>query len=300
MELHLNPMMFKVIGILSFKLVSPLNIGLGEREVRRDFLRIPDGRLLIPASTWKGSFRHLTELIAKNTKFNGITELAVRLYKETKAGIIYSEDKERFKEFAYGFQKSLWDVKVRDVLLDIGYSNEDIEEAQKDTDTGRQKLLEIAEDYIAIHCPIGKLYGNKVLAGKIRFLDNLTKLGSNEVELHIRPGTGIDRQTGKVREGVLYFINTISPGPEIRLRLIIDNLMPREDDSRLFASTLEALKFTGLSIGARKSAGMGHLNLDKATFYLIDLRKDENLAIGNPFKKAEKIDLEGFIKWLRE
>ncbi|MCX8193673.1 MAG: RAMP superfamily CRISPR-associated protein [Nitrososphaeria archaeon] len=299
MELHLNPLMFKVIGIISFKLNSPLNIGLGGEGSRREFLRVIDGRLLIPASTWKGSFRHLTELIAKSTTFNGVADLAVKLYKETKAGITYNAEIKKFEEFASGFQKSLKDANIRNILLDIGYSDEDIIEAQKDTDVGRLRLLEMAEAYIAIHCPIGKLYGNRVLAGKIRFLDTLIKQDDKEIKMHVKPGIGIDRQSGKVREGALYFIDTISPKPEIKLKLIADNLIPKEDDSKLFASTLELVRFTGLSIGARKSTGMGHLNLENASFYIIDLRKDENLAIGNPFKKAQSIDLEGFLKWLR-
>ncbi|MEM4006774.1 MAG: RAMP superfamily CRISPR-associated protein [Nitrososphaerota archaeon] len=299
MELHLNPLIYKTIGIISFKLSSPLNIGTGGRDTRRDFLRIPDGRLLIPASTWKGSFRHLTELIAKNTEFEGMSKLAVKLYKENKSGITYTADKEKFEEFVNDFQEKLGEDNVKEILLDIGYSTDEIVEAQKGSQIGRLILPKMAEDFIALHCPIGKLYGNKVLAGKIRFLNNLIKLDDDKVKMHIRPGTGIDRQSGKVKEGVLYFINTISPGPEIKLTLIADNLMSGEDDSKLFANTLEALRFKGLSIGARKSVGLGCLNLENAEFYLIDLKHDENFAIGNPFKKCRKMDLEEFIEWLR-
>lgn len=299
MELHLNSLAYKAIGLLLFRLVSPLNIGLGGEGVRREFLTIPDGRLLIPASTWKGSFRHLTEIIARNTEFDDIADLAVRLYKETISGITYSEDRESFREYIIRFHDILRDANIREVLLELGYSEDEILEAGKDTEIGRRILSRMAEDFIAVNCPIGKLYGNRVIAGKVRFRDTLIKLDGERVRIHTRPGTGIDRKSGKVKEGVLYFIETIPPGVEIKLTIIADNLIPGSYESRLFASTLEALKLIGLSIGARKSAGGGHLLLDDAIFYEIDLKNDKEFAIGNPFKKAHRKTLGEFIEWLR-
>lgn len=298
MKLHINPLINKTVGMLSFELASPVNIGSGEVGIVRDFLRLPDGRLLIPASTWKGAFRRLTELIAKNTNFKDVAGLAVKLYKESQAGITYTGDKEELERFVKIFQEKLKEESVREILLDIGYSVEEIVEAQKGTKRGSLILRRAVEDFIAVHCPIGRLYGNRVLAGKIRFTDNLIKLDGEKVNIHTRPGTGIDRRSGKVKEGVLYFINTLPPGLEIKLTLIADNMVPGEPDSKLFASTLKAVSVMGVSLGARKSAGMGYMNLKDAVFYVVDLPNDKDLAIGNPFKKAGKMALEEFIKWL--
>jgi CRISPR/Cas system CSM-associated protein Csm3 (group 7 of RAMP superfamily) len=292
MHLHPNPLMNKIIGELTFTLKSPLNVGSGDGERIRDFLRLPDGRLIIPSTTWKGAFRNLSELIARNTAFSGLPGLAVRLYAEKKAGITYRGDGEQFSKYVESFKEEFSKKgKEFEILLrELGYDGREIERALED----RVILEKMAEDYLAIHCPIGKLYGNRVLAGKIRFLDTLLRSG-----MIYKPGVGIDRASGKAKEGALYGVNVIPPGPQIKLKMIIDNLLPGEDDARLFGATLKTIKAMDLSIGSRKSVGLGHLGLQDGVFYMVDLRNDKNFAIGNPFKKGRKMTLEELIQWLQ-
>jgi len=292
MHLHLNPLMNKIIGELTFTLKSPLNIGSGDGERIRDFLRLPDGRLIIPSTTWKGAFRNLSELIARNTAFNGLPGLAVRLYTEKRAGITYRGDGEQFNQYVESFKEEFREKgeELKTLLRELGYSKREIERALED----RIILEKMAEDYLAIHCPIGKLYGNRVLAGKIRFLDTLLR----SMTIH-KPGVGIDRAGGKAKEGVLYGVNVIPPGSQIKLKMIMDNLLPGQDDAKLFGATLKIIKMIGLSIGSRKSVGLGNLDLHNATFYMVDLEHDTNLAIGNPFNKGRKMTLEELIEWLQ-
>jgi len=292
MHLHLNPLMSKVVGELTFIAESTLNIGSGDGERIRDFLRLPDGRLIIPSTTWKGAFRSLSELIARNTTFSGLSGLAVKLYAERRAGITYRGDREQFNQYVKEFEEKLreGDRVLEDLLRELGYNKEEIRRALEDRDI----LEKMAEDYLATHCPIGKLYGNRILAGKVRFLDTFLRSGTI-----YKPGVGIDRASGKARKGILYGVNVIPPGLQIKLRMIIDNLIPGEDDSRLFGATLKAIKIMGLSIGSRKSIGLGHLGLRNGVFYVVDLRNDENFAIGNPFEKGRKMRLEEFVEWLK-
>lgn len=295
MSFHLNPLKYKIIGELTFILKSPLNIGSGGQESIREYLRLPDGRLIIPSTTWKGAFRYLSELIARAASFNGYAGLAVKSYTEKKSGVKYSG--ELFEKYLTNFYEWLKsnDEKVYSVLRELGYKEKDIQDAlKKFMENYLKPLRKMAEEYLATYCPIGKLYGNSVLAGKIRFLDTFI-----DSVTEYKPGVGIDRMTGKAKEGVLYRINVISPGLEVKLRLIVDNLIPGEDDSKLFASTLELIKSLDLSIGSRKSIGLGLLGLKEGIFYVIDMQKDENYAIGNPFKKAQEVNLLEFIKWLQ-
>ena len=180
--------------------------------------------------------------------------------------------------------------ELESLLRELGYDGGEIGRALED----RVILEKMAEDYLATHCPIGKLYGNRVLAGKVRFLDTFLRSGTI-----YKPGIGIDRASGKTREGALYGVNVTPPGLQIKLKMIIDNLMPGEEDARLFGATLKTIKMMGLSIGSRKSVGLGHLDLHNGIFYIVDLQNDKNFAIGNPFEKGQKMKLEELIKWLQ-
>lgn len=301
MKVHLNPLEYKAIGLLDFEVCSSLHIGKGEEDARREFLRLPTGELVVPSSTWKGAFRSISEHLAKSMKFNGLAALAVELYSEDKRGITYRSDKNKFEKFVDDFVKTLRGIpsggmnteELVAVMKDLGYTEDDLQEVKERGLEALENLARVmAESYLAINCPIGRLYGNFTIAGKVRFFDSIFNAST-----HFRPGIGIERLSGKVEENVLYFSEIVS-FETLRLTLIADNLLPGEDDSKLFANTLETIKLMGISIGGRKSVGMGHLRLSNGAFYIVDLRKDGNLAIGNPFRKGKKFDLEAFISWI--
>lgn len=301
MRFPLEVMKTKVIGILEFKAVSPINVGVGSEGVVRESIMIPEG-LVIPSSTWKGAFRNISEQIAKQMEFGGIARLAVELYSE--GGTKYRRDGGKFerylKEFFEVLQGSKSDLipdnkdQIESLLGELGYSAEEIRKVKRD-EVDREALAAMAEEYLALHCPIGKLYGNKVTAGKVRFFDSIVNANPE-----IRAGTGIDRKSGKVQEKHLYFIKVI-PKRDIRLTMIADNLLQGEEDAKLFAYTLKMIKTLGISIGSRKSSGLGFLEIKNGKFYVLDLEEDGktmDLKIGNVFKKISPIDLEEFLKWL--
>lgn len=302
MKTHLNPLKVKIVGFLPLETDSPLHIGSGGEEAIKSFLRLPGGELVIPSSTWKGAFRHVSEKLARGANYAGEAGLAVKLYRETGGGIRYRGDGEEFERFVEKFSSRLRvDENLVKVVRELGYTVEEIKSVTENSD--KRLLYEMAESYLALQCPIGKLYGNKVMAGKVRFGDVIIE----KSDTNFRTGIGIERGSMRVdeRRRILYSIELIKPRTRIKLPIIIDNLLPGESDSILFASTLEYMLEFGLSIGGRKTVGLGELNIatgeEDATksLYLIKLDEDKELAIGNPFKRARKISIKELIEYLR-
>ena len=304
MELHLNPLRTKVVGTLEFKVETPVHVGVGGTEARRTFLRTPDGELVIPSSTWKGAFRSIAEKLSRTVEPSlNLERVAVESYREGERGIEYRSE-QAVEELVKVLRGGRSDIipesaeRLREILEEIGYERQDLNEVEKKGLEAEERLAyRLAEDYLALYCPVGKLFGNKVLAGKVRFFDTILRVRTEE-----RAGVGIDRSTGTVMERYLYFIEVIPRGHELNLTMLADNILPGETDSKLFASTLEFIRELGLQIGARKSAGCGLLKLSRGSFRVIDLEEDRErygLWIGNPMRHALPMNLEEFLTWLR-
>ncbi len=304
MNLHIGCFTNRIIGKIVFTAQSPIHVGSGGVEVRRTFLRTPDQKLLIPASTWKGVLRAIAEKIAKNMEIAGVEGIAVKLYREKAGGIVYTplegdvEAEKLFDKVVKDISRAIRGEKtvviphspeeVRKILVELGY-----EEELSESEENPQVLRRLAEVYIASQCPVGALFGNNIKCAKIRLKDTLIEAHTED-----RPGVGIDRKSGKFREKSLYFIETAAKGNMINLTVIIDNIVPNTTESKILALTLQFIKEFGLHIGARKTAGLGHLTINEQNteFYLI--KPDDKLKIANPFKYGEKITLEELINWL--
>ncbi|MCQ5337492.1 MAG: RAMP superfamily CRISPR-associated protein [Candidatus Methanomethylicia archaeon] len=306
---HLIPIETKIIGILTFKTETPIHIGSIEAEVRRSFLKLKNEVLVIPSSSWKGTFRAISENIAKTMNFNGIAKLSIKYYNEDSGGIRYipkteEEDFNKLKneliELYKGLKKEAYGIskeQLKELIYELGFKEEE-KELEKELDENENKVwTRFTEAILAINCPIGKLYGNGYLASKLRFSDSFIKSKTNE-----RPGIAIDRESGKVREGHLYFIE-ILPKAKIKLMFIACNLRPGEEDSQLFANTLNYISELGITIGGGKSRGLGYLLLDDANIYIADLRNkdftEKIQMISNPLKYVKPVKLDDFIEWLR-
>lgn len=289
-------------------------MGAGGGEVRRAFVRLPSGELLIPSSTWKGAFRSLSEKLAKTMKYESPANIAVKLYYEGDGGISYSGLrssllKKDFEDFVEDFIRVIRGgisklipnktEYLKKILAELGYADEDVNEVKSKEKKARDRLAyRMAEDYLSLYCPIGKLYGNRVLSGKVRFLDTVIN-----AQTETRPGIGIERSSGKVREGALHFTEIITRGT-LKLVLVADNLAPGGEDSKLLAFTLELISEMGLSIGAGKSSGLGPLKLNKESsrWYLVDLEKDSvrgGIGLGNPLKNGKELKFDEFLAWLK-
>lgn len=304
--MHLNPLETKLLIEATLRTETPLHIGSGGSEARRSLLRLAGGEIVIPSTSWKGAFRRISELLAKSMKLNGLEELAVNLYKETKAGIRYGEPGDsKLEALAREIAKALrgepaptlQEIEdLEDLLRELGYTATDIEEMRSSREVA-SKLLDAAGKILATACPIGRLYGNGILAAKVRFLDTIIRPSINQ-----RPGVAINRKTLTVEPRKLFFIEAIEKGYEIPLRIVIDNMKPGKTDAKILASTLEAVQKAGITIGARKSAGMGRLRLEEVEVRILDLKQDqarEEPAIGNIRKRISPASLEELINWLK-
>ncbi|MBS7612363.1 hypothetical protein KEJ27_09245 [Candidatus Bathyarchaeota archaeon] len=306
MNLHLNPLENKIVGMIKFKVESPIHIGNGGTEARRTFLRVDDN-LIIPSSTWKGVFRSLSEKIAKSMNFGYLPSLAIKSYREGKGGIEYKPAdeagmrelkklEEELKEVFKGVKSEAFGLSKGDVdgLIDeLGFSD-----VRRLLEKGEEEAWErFTEAILAINCLIGKLYGNRYLAAKVRFLDTFIV----RPRVHERPGISIERKSGKVREDALFFTE-VYVGENIEVTFIADNLKAGSDDSRVFASTLNYVKELGIHVGGSVSRGLGYLKFKDAKFHVVDLKEgryeDRILRLVRPFKYVAPMDIDWFTEWL--
>ncbi|MEM0460513.1 MAG: RAMP superfamily CRISPR-associated protein [Thermofilaceae archaeon] len=279
----------KFVGKLQFTARTPVHVG-GAREANVLYaLRLRSlGRLLVPSSTWKGAFRAIAEKLAPSMPLSEIEKLAVERV------ALSSEPKSSVKDLLEGFGRALRGEEappfkpddVKRVLLSIGYSEEQLRAPEDPA----WMLVE----YLAYHCPIGKLFGNQVRAGSVRFLDTLLTAQTQR-----RPGVGISRKDLRVQEKVLYTVETTEAEVSVPLVMVGEVERLSSPSAKLLASTLEAVKEVGLSIGGRKSAGLGLLQLESAEFHVVKLAEDKGgVGLANPLK-TPMLSLENFMRLLR-
>lgn len=276
----------KFVGVLRFKARTPLHVG-GAREANVLFtLKLRSGQLLVPASTWKGAFRAVSEKLARTMPMSPLERLAVER-ESLLRGPAGEELLQRFRAALAGREEAPFNpLEVRGALLSIGYSDEELASLEDP----RAALLE----YLAYSCPLGRLYGNQVLAGRVRFLDTLLT-----VHLERRPGVGIDRKTLRSSDRFLYQVETTPADIDVPLVMVGEVEKLGSTPSRLLASTLEAVQEVGLSIGGKKSAGLGLLELESARFHVVKPLEDRGgRGLANPLK-LPPLQLEGFLGLLR-
>jgi CRISPR/Cas system CSM-associated protein Csm3 (group 7 of RAMP superfamily) len=282
----------KFLGILEFMNIGPLNI-CSRRLGNILYTLKVDKYVVIPSTTWKGAFRQLSERLVENLPMEKIEKLAVRTVTLAKS---IREKRERVKHLLEDFKSALkgdetkiFDhINVKQVLLEVGYSEEELQMLEDPINA----LIQ----YLEYYCPVGRLFGNSVRAGSIRFLDTLI-----QAETMLKPGIGINREKLTVEEGALYLIESIPIGTSIKLVMIGELEDRANTPSKLLASILEAVKEIGLNIGGRKSVGSGLLKLKTGSFYIIEYAEDARnygIYLANPFKRSP-ISLDAFIKWLR-
>jgi CRISPR/Cas system CSM-associated protein Csm3 (group 7 of RAMP superfamily) len=285
----------KFVGLLSFKSEGPIHVGKAREGNVLYALRLPDGRLLIPASTWKGVFRALAERLALTMPMDGLEKLAVEMVmpaqRQEEAAERVGRERDLVDEFRAALEKRSSRVfdpaDVEEKLLSLGYS----------TDPSLIESLELAlVHYLCLYCPVGKLFGNWARAGAIRFFDAALASGTQR-----RPGIGISRGMGTVQENALFCVETSEAGLGIPLALAGEVEGRGSTPAKLLASMLEAVGRVGLSVGGRKSVGLGLLSLQEARFHAFEIGEgqDESGALlANPLK-TPPMSLVEFLAWLR-
>ena len=262
--MHLNPLTVRAVGRLAFKCETGIHVGAGGEWLYKTPMKIGD-MLLIPATTWKGVFRAVSERIIKSMRLDGIQYTLRELYHEDGGEFFNTESKELEKHVrALREYIASRHAEVVDVLYGLAAGNAELLrelEGLRDGDRLCDYLFErgrtLLQRYLGMLYPITSLYGSQGVAGKVRFLDTLTKAYS-----HYRPGVGIDRKSLTAAEGRLYILETLMPWDgSIILRMLVDNVERGSLESRVLAATLKYVESEGLEVGGSKSRGIGHLEL---------------------------------------
>jgi len=310
---HLNEIKDRIIAEFSFICQNGVHIGAGESIFRKDVLKISDEHVVIPASSWKGSFRAISERLMYLTKTNNKIIsyiLSKKLYVEDRHGVGLKIEEKDLPEIINLLREATGDeytlksnfiklAGVNNSLINNINKAKSIEDIIQHPDTEiRRGIRSIISRYLAIIFPITSLYGGAGIAGKMRFIDTLFR-----AHLHIKTSIGINRKTRTAEENRLYDIVIAYPTDNrVKLRILMDNIKNgSHEEKHLLKNTIDYIKTEGIQIGGNKSRGTGYLKLaEKETIFKVlesDKERDILVKLGEP-ERWETKSLEKFLKWL--
>jgi CRISPR-associated RAMP protein (TIGR02581 family) len=108
-------------------------------------------------------------------------------------------------------------------------------------------------------CDLCKLFGSAVYASRLVIEDAYPAAGSlPSARTQVRDGVGIDRDTGTAAEGVKFNFEVLEPGVGFELRLEVENV---GDKDRLLLDLVLSLLRQGLTVGGKRAAGLGRVQL---------------------------------------
>jgi len=256
----------RLLAKLRFRLLSPLHIGLGERGFLIQNTLLVE-KYVIPASSLKGSLRRIAEWLMKSKLESYTDELvkkAVQLHREERGPIEHtpppSENANKTIDEIYNKLKD-----SRKELFDFLW---------KQFREDKRKIVDVG---LGVLCPVCSIFGCPSFAGKMRLTG--AKIANDSYTLRFIWGVGINRETRTAERNVLFAHQVIDPGVTLCCEIIVDNLIPGDPDAQLFADLLKYLHEEGFQVGARKSVGLGCLDLDveNSEFAFADLRNKRDL-----------------------
>ena len=278
---HLGKLKNRIIFRIKMENETPLYIGSesskGESYLRlismpymkdKEIIYIP----LIPASTIKGSLRHISELILKSyTDLDGIYRYVRDTHiEDERRGIVHLPNKEI---------KSFGDVMAFGVKMGI---DEDIIESIVGDETDEDKKF---SKLLTYYCPVCRIYGSPEFSSKIKISDAIPEKDVVKMYMtHVK----IDRKRGIKDEHALYTVEMLSPGAIFNTTIIVDNILPGSFEAKILINTIDYIKTLALQLGGMKSTGLGVLNVSDMRISYLDFRKCtmENFIemLLNPFK----------------
>jgi len=139
-----------------------------------------------------------------------------------------------------------------------------------------------AEDMAAKACMACRLFGSKVMAGKVKISDAV--LNSDHIlKTEIRTGNAIDRDTHTAAGSALFDIETIPSGTNFILRIVGENLTKKE--SIIFSKLIQYFGEGELLLGGHHRSGLGQICLQNVH---IDIAKRQ---VGE-FPEHKKVVIE--------
>ncbi|MEM0171870.1 MAG: RAMP superfamily CRISPR-associated protein [Thermoproteota archaeon] len=292
--IHLEKVYERFIIDLSLKLdySSPLHIGAGSEGINKMLLEFPvNGRNvpIISAESLKGVLRSLASSLSKQmfpdnfaVKYH-LKDRHIRREGLDEQQKIMEQHLEKAKEY-------LKEIMPQDVIEEM-YAED---------------KLQLLEYYLALNCPVCKLFGAQGIAGKLTFTDGIPNIPPKFLTY---VATSINRKNRLVEGERLFSVTAVEPSDKLkyRIEIIADNVSKGSEEARLLSSLLQwVLKF-GLQIGGLKSRGYGRLTVDDESIVKIlrfkEASSDESrlnnvraLLLKDGYFQAMKID--EFMRWL--
>ncbi|MEM2857111.1 MAG: RAMP superfamily CRISPR-associated protein [Candidatus Nitrosocaldaceae archaeon] len=245
--IHLERIINRSILDLYFKVIGPISVGMDNEGNIRKIVVTPtkNGYIpFIPAESIKGVMRNITRKIYDNSCNKG----------EHNKDMINQIDENKIKEEL----SKIFTVKQLDKL-------------------NKDDKLNL---YLALRCPICKLFGSHMLCGKLLFSDMFP---SNDAKIFTYTGISINRKKRTVEEDRLFTTEYIMSS-YTQMKIIANNIIDRQEHE-LLITLLTIISDKGIQIGGLRSKGYGLLMLDKDRSKITVLEfispKDEDGVIGN-------------------
>ena len=267
------------IFTLYFKPIAPIRIG-GITDGNMLYFINYDGTYIIPYSSWKGSFKRISETLAKTINFTPTINQIINTHindthKEDHTKLLnLPEIKTKIDEINIDkiyTQSPIKGKNIRNHLLSLENTKDTFYKEissifSPENEYGRDDALKEIVQYLTYKlCPIDGLYGSPYFASKLTFSDTIIN-GKTYFMTH----TTIDRKTRKAKEGNLY-TEELKIVDQIKIRIILRQ--PNRNEKLLWQKTLKYLTQQEITIGAGKTRGIGYLQLDTQQSYYKEINQ---------------------------
>lgn len=222
-------------------------------------IKTPDGVPFIPGSSLKGAIRAYVERIMRTLQEAG---------KKVNGHAVWACDPLDDKSSCLG--------KV-------------VRKERNDTDT-KKSDRDFTQELWDKSCTVCRLFGSQLLASRVAFQDAILCNPESLVHMvEVRDGVGIDRDLGTARTGIKFDFETVPPGAEFDLHIIVENA--DEWEVGIVVVALESLGQGLLALGGKSTRGLGWMEL---TDLQIECIRAENLLAylaGQPVSKVSGDEL---------
>lgn len=243
------------------ELLSPLRLSSGRASDVTDapLMRDRAGNVYIPGSSLRGVLRSEMERILAG----------LQLEKGPRSCTLFSEDSR--PEACITVDRAKQDALLR---------------------KPESEALAFLGDHL---CDLCRLFGSPVYASRLAIEDAYPADPSSLPEGNVRDGVGIDRDTGAARDNVKFNYEVLEKGRQgvhFLFNMKIENLGEEHDRTllRLALSLLEE----GLSVGGKRSAGLGKIRLEKNSLKVRGFKSPADLwkALQEPADPHRELKLE--------
>ena len=143
-----------------------------------------------------------------------------------------------------------------------------------------QEIVSILQNSL---CPACLLFGSPFSAGRVSFAD--AHLNDDWMQTEIRHGVGIDRDSGRSVDGVLFDYEVVPAGSSFAFSALAVNLNPLE--LGMLGAGLQEMRGGYIPLGGLKTRGLGKCTLEITSLEILDV-----LGSGDP-------DLEALRQYLK-